>query len=60
MRNLIAIAVVAVGVTDRDTALRYCNDRSIARWSYHGTPYDKEQQRGFVYRACMFDQRQPP
>jgi hypothetical protein len=45
---------------NRLEALQHCNDASIEKWSYHGTPFDKEQQRGFVYRDCMFRHGQQP
>jgi hypothetical protein len=44
----------------RDQAIRTCSNTSLERWSYHGTQYDKEQQRSFVYKSCMADMGQEP
>jgi hypothetical protein len=44
----------------RDAALRACNEAAIQKWSYRGTPFDKSQQRDFVYLRCMHDHNQTP
>jgi hypothetical protein len=55
----IALITPASAGPNRDSALRDCNVASINRYSYHGTPYDKEQQRYDFYRACMFSHHLP-
>jgi hypothetical protein len=49
-----------VNAEPRDAALRGCNEAAIQRYSYHGTPYDKSQQRDFYYQACMAKSGQMP
>jgi hypothetical protein len=43
----------------RDAALAECNAAAIKRWSYHGTVYDKEDNRYAVSRTCMATHGQP-
>ena len=54
-----ALVAPALAASPRDAALRECSNASIARYSYHGTQYDKEQQRYDFYRSCMFSRGQP-
>lgn len=57
---LLSLSVVpAMAAGPRDAALTECNAAAIARWSYHGTVYDKEDNRYAVYRTCMQRHRQP-
>jgi hypothetical protein len=55
--NLIVVPAMAAG--PRDAALAACNAAAIGRWSYHGTVYDKEDNRYAVYRTCMASHGQP-
>jgi len=55
--NLIVVPAMAAG--PRDAALTQCNAAAISRWSYHGTVYDKEDNRYAVYRSCMASHGQP-
>ncbi len=55
--NLIVAPAMAAG--PRDAALTACNAAAINRWSYHGTVYDKEDNRYAVYRTCMASHGQP-
>jgi hypothetical protein len=57
---LLSLSVVpAMAAGPRDAALAACNADAIQRWSYHGTVYDKEDNRYAVYRTCMTNHRQP-
>jgi hypothetical protein len=53
------IVVPAMAAGPRDAALAACNAEAIAKWSYHGTVYDKEDNRYAVYRTCMQRHGQP-
>jgi hypothetical protein len=53
---LLSTAAMAAGA--RDAALAECNAAAIQKWSYHGTVYDKEDNRYAVYRTCMADHGQ--
>jgi hypothetical protein len=53
------IIVPAMAAGPRDAALAQCNAAAIAKWSYHGTAYDKEDNRYAVYRTCMARHGQP-
>jgi hypothetical protein len=55
--SLSVVPVMAAG--PRDAALAQCNAAAIAKWSYHGTVYDKEDNRYAVYRTCMANHGQP-
>jgi hypothetical protein len=57
---VLSLSVVpAMAAGPRDAALVQCNATAIAKWSYHGTAYDKEDNRYAVYRTCMANHRQP-
>jgi hypothetical protein len=49
--SLIVVPAMAAG--PRDAALAECNAAPIAKWSYRGTVYDKEENRYAFYRSCM-------
>jgi hypothetical protein len=53
------LVVPAMAASPRDAAIAKCNAAAIAKWSYHGTVYDKEDNRYAVYRSCMADHGQP-
>jgi hypothetical protein len=53
------LVVPAMAAGPRDAALAACNAAAISRWSYHGTAYDKEDNRYAVYRNCMANHGQP-
>jgi hypothetical protein len=53
------LVVPAMAAGPRDAALAACNAAAINRWSYHGTVYDKEDNRYAVYRSCMASHGQP-
>ena len=53
------IVVPAMAASPRDAALAECNAAAIAKWSYHGTVYDKDDNRYAVYRTCMARHGQP-
>ena len=55
-----ALMTPALADPFRDAAVRDCNVASIRKYSYTGTPYDKEQQRYDFYRACMSNHGQMP
>ncbi len=57
--NLIVVPAMAAG--PRDAALTACNAAAIGRWSYHGTVYDKKNNRSHpsFYRSCMASHGQP-
>jgi hypothetical protein len=55
-----ALMTPALAESFRDTAVRDCSAASIKRYSYSGSPYDKEQQRNDFYRACMVNHGQMP
>ena len=46
------LVVPAMAAGPRDAALAPCNAAAINRWSYHGTVYDKEDNRYAVYRTA--------
>ena len=57
---LISLSVIpAMAAGRRDAVLAQCNAAAIAKWSYHGTVYDKEDNRYAVYRTCMANHGQP-
>jgi hypothetical protein len=53
------LSTAAMAADPRDAALAECNAAAIAKWSYHGTVYDKEDNRYAVYRNCMARHGQP-
>jgi hypothetical protein len=57
---LLSLSVVpAMAAGPGDAALAKCNAAAVERWSYHGTVYDKEDNRYAVYRVCMANHGQP-